>query len=182
MAEIINWLALARSQASRFWAKVDRSGSCWLWTRGKDKDGYGKFAISGPAGLPYQQKHVRAHRLAWEMTNGPAPADAVMMHSCDTPACVNPAHLSPGTQAENRTDCTLKGRNAFGALNGASTCPETRPRGERHGLATIDADVVREVRRLRATGLSYPAIARATRATAAQVYQIIAGKTWRHVA
>lgn len=108
-------LDLGRAQARRFWAKVEVRGDCWIWLRATDKDGYGKFQIN-VRGARFRgdrpvQKHVRAHRFAWELWNGPIPSGLVLMHACDTPACCNPMHLSPGTQAENRADCVKKGRS-----------------------------------------------------------------------
>lgn len=108
------WLTFAQQQADRFWSKVTRTSDCWLWIAGKDKDGYGKFAITAPRGLRPKQLHVRAHRLSWEMVHGPAPVASVTLHSCDTPACVRPEHLSIGTQALNRLDCVQKSRQAMG--------------------------------------------------------------------
>lgn len=122
---------LGRAQAARFWSKVERGAECWLWRAAVDKDGYGKFQLTTRS-RP-KQIHVRAHRLAWALANGKMPPSGlVVMHACDNPRCVNPAHLSLGTQSENRADCTHKGRNATGDRNGACLHPESRPRGGDH--------------------------------------------------
>lgn len=86
----------------RFWAKVDRTASCWLWTAAKTPDGYGKLGIR--CYMEY------AHRLSWEMHRGPIPAGMLVLHRCDTPSCVNPAHLFIGTQFDNMQDMVAKGR------------------------------------------------------------------------
>lgn len=130
-------IALASQQTDRFWKKVRKTDTCWLWLTGTCKDGYGKFAITTPRGTKPKQIHVRAHRLSWELVNGPADPALVTMHSCDVPACVNPAHLTMGTQADNRIDCGLKCRNACGDKNGATTHAESRRlRRGRRRLAT----------------------------------------------
>jgi hypothetical protein len=78
------------------------NSGCWLWTGFCDKDGYGRLAARGGT--------VFAHRAMWQFRNGPMPPDLFACHSCDTPCCVNPDHIWPGTQQENVQDCHAKGR------------------------------------------------------------------------
>lgn len=70
-------------------------------------------------------KDVRAHRASWEIYKGTIPEGLSVLHSCDTPLCVNPDHLFLGTQQENMTDRTAKGRTGkIGAHNKQKThCP-----------------------------------------------------------
>ena len=79
-------------------------GGCWLWTGAKDRDGYGVIADGG--------RTLAAHRVSYELHNRALPPGSLVMHSCDTPACVNPAHLSVGTKRTNALDMTRKGRRA----------------------------------------------------------------------
>ncbi len=81
----------------RFWSKVDKSGSCWVWTASRNS-GYGQFAIR--TGTP-----VLAHRVAWELTRGPVPEGMQLDHLCRNRLCVNPDHLEPVTNRQN----TLRG-------------------------------------------------------------------------
>lgn len=81
---------------------------CWLWLAARDRNGYGKFQY-GPKG---GQTHVRAHRWIVEHLRGPIPLGMVVMHTCDNPPCVNPAHLIIGTPLQNNDDKVAKGRHA----------------------------------------------------------------------
>lgn len=81
----------------RFWLKVQKTDpeSCWWWTGGKTKLGYGMI-------WDYDRKgHSMAHRVAWELHHGPIPDGLHIDHLCRHPSCVNPAHLEPVTRAEN---------------------------------------------------------------------------------
>lgn len=89
----------------RFWSKVDRSGDCWMWTASRNASGYGRFGGSNSGGS------YLAHRMCWELHNGPIPDGLCVLHRCDNPACVNPAHLWLGTRDDNNKDKTAKGRN-----------------------------------------------------------------------
>lgn len=91
----------------RFWEKVDKRGpeECWNWTAGKTKQGYGNIGTGG-RGTP----KTMAHRLSYEIAFGPIPDGKYILHSCDNPSCVNPAHLRAGTPKENVHDAMERGR------------------------------------------------------------------------
>jgi hypothetical protein len=73
----------ASTASDRFWARVEKTDGCWLWTGYRDRSGYG-FA-----------GRRLAHRVAYEWTKGPIPTGLDLDHLCRTPACVNPDHLEP---------------------------------------------------------------------------------------
>ena len=81
----------------------DPTCGCWIWTGAVRKDGYAHIALRG--------QNTGAHRAMWQFRNGPMPADKIACHSCDTPLCVNPEHVWPGTHAENTADKFAKGRD-----------------------------------------------------------------------
>ena len=78
---------------ARFWAKVDKTGECWLWTGARDRRGYGSVGIDGRTRIAY--------RVAYEWLVGAIPAGLELDHLCRNPSCVNPAHLQPVTHREN---------------------------------------------------------------------------------
>lgn len=87
----------------RFWARINKTETCWLWTGAKHQHGYGVLR-------PKDGPMIRVHRLMWEREHGPIPKGMLVLHRCDTPSCVNPDHLFLGDQRENMRDMWAKGR------------------------------------------------------------------------
>ena len=77
----------------RFWAKVNKTETCWLWMATTNPKGYGRFRDG---------KAVSAHRWAYEQVAGPIPEGLQLDHLCRVRNCVNPAHLEPVTGAVNQ--------------------------------------------------------------------------------
>ena len=77
---------------------------CILWEGWLSSNGYGLADRGG-------NKRQLAHRWTYEQAHGPIPAGMVVMHTCDTKACVNLDHLVLGTQADNMADMVAKGRS-----------------------------------------------------------------------
>jgi hypothetical protein len=146
----------------RFWSKVDKSGDCWLWTAGLSDTGYGEINRGGEYGM------VAAHRTAWDLSVGPIPDGAWILHKCDVKRCCNPDHLFLGDAKSNVTDMIQKGRRPF----------RSAP-GERHGSAKLTETSVREIRSRHANGESvysmlgqYPVV---------DLYAVVSRRTWKHV-
>lgn len=92
--------------AVRFWAKVKKTSTCWLWTGAVNRQGYGvaRFVLNGRA-------PNKAHRVSWMLHHGPLLLPEIfVLHRCDVPPCVNPAHLYLGTSKDNTQDAISRGR------------------------------------------------------------------------
>jgi hypothetical protein len=129
---------------------------CWMWTAKRCSDGYGLLRING--------RTWKAHRLSHMMFVGAIASGLAVCHRCDTPACINPAHLFAATQLENIADRTRKGRSA-------------RHIGEKNGRAKLTMDQVRFIRSSAATAAS---IARELGVTKTLVCNIRKGLLWKH--
>lgn len=101
--------------AERFWAKVDRSGECWVWIGWRTSGGYGGFDLTEPeAG-----GHIPAHRFAYEQEVGPIPPGLELDHLCRNTACVRPDHLEAVTHREN----VLRGNGITAQAARRTHCP-----------------------------------------------------------
>ena len=149
-----------KTLGQRFWSKVDIADGCWNWTASKTKDGYGNIGANG--------KVVRAHRLCYEMEKGPIPEGLHVLHKCDNPSCVNPAHLWIGINYDNVKDRDKKGR-------------QVTPLGQYHGKSKTDMHTVRSIKCKLKDGISAYQIAREHNVPPRRVYDIKYGNCWRHV-
>lgn len=95
----------------RFWRRVNKTDTCWLWTGGciggRDR---GPTHVYGEVWR--DNVKLLTHRVSWEMAFGPIPDGLFVLHRCDTPLCVRPDHLFLGTQADNARDMWAKGRGS----------------------------------------------------------------------
>ena len=172
----------------RFWSKVDCSGDCWLWKHSTFHNGYGQFKV--------QERNLRAHRVAWEITHGGIPDGLFVLHSCDNPRCCNPAHLRLGTHRENMADMQRKGRAAAGDQNGSRLYPDRLIRGdahparriagwsqgERNGEARLTESQVREIRaRYAAGGVTLQQMGSEFGVSGTSIKRIVDFKSWKHV-
>ena len=143
-------------QKLRFASKVNKTDTCWLWNGTTINGGYGLFKAD---------KQRLAHRVSWFYTKGAYPK-GVLRHSCDTPACVNPDHLTDGTQQENMDDMMAKGRHKKSV-------------GENNGHAKLTNAKVKELREEYARGgISTGEIARREGMNQSCIWRMLKGFTY----
>ena len=151
---------------SHFWSRVDQTAGadkCWPWQRSCRKSGHGLIRWHG--------RTTTAHRVAFELSKGAIPAGLIIRHACDNPVCCNPQHLLSGTQKDNTRDSMERGRYV---------APPTFV-GEAHPGSRLTDKIVRTIRKRRRNGEKLTAIARDYGVDRSAIYQVMCGKTWRHV-
>lgn len=155
---------------ARFWSNVRRGkkSDCWGW----DGSHTNKYCAVAGVKHYYGQawfcgKLQLAHRVMWELTQGPIPKRQCVLHTCDK-ACVNPKHLYVGSKKDNAADRESRGRGVrtFGVDN------------KSHKLVPSQ---VRDIRDLAAHGWKHHNIAEAYLVSDATIRQVVCGKTWRCV-
>jgi hypothetical protein len=151
----------------RFMSKIQQVGDCWMWQGVSTLGGYGVLTVA--------RKRTYAHRLSYSLFVGEIPDGMCVCHKCDTPSCVNPAHLWLGTHSDNTRDAVAKGR--WG--------PQLHPESYRHRKRMVGANNPKarltweQVAEIKATfargGVSKVSIARQYGVPESTIGQIIRG-------
>lgn len=131
---------------------------CWWWLGCVDADGYGK--VHQKVG---EQPVWLAHRWSFALAGGDISRPHLVLHSCDQPSCVNPAHLRSGSDAENKADAVSRGRHTFG----------TRQPAAKLTPAAVQA--------IRASSEALKVLAERHGVSAQTISTVRNGKAWRHV-
>src|ERR1700733_6940291 len=88
----------------RFWKKVNKTKTCWLWTASTLGHGYGQISCNSSGNM------IKAHRASYILAYGDIALGKSVLHKCDNPRCVNPKHLFLGTVQDNMKDRNNKNR------------------------------------------------------------------------
>ena len=149
---------------TRLWSKIDvaQCWECWDWKANTCKGGYGRISIGG--------KGKQAHRVVWEVINGPIPSGMCICHHCDNPSCCNPNHLFIGTHRDNARDRDKKGRGVGGWVN-----------GEGHTNAKLTWTDVGLIRHLFDNGVNRTTIADVFGVSRRNIDLIGSRRTWKHI-
>lgn len=137
---------------------------CWLWIGRTNHDGYGSLHKEDNEFGTYT-----AHRYSFLIHKGEIPYGLSVLHSCDVRCCVNPGHLSLGTQTENIADMDRKKRR-------------NNAKGELQGFSKITEKQAIEIKTLYSTGnYRQKDIAEMFGVNRSVVSCIANGRTWTHV-
>lgn len=149
---------------SRFWEKVVKTDSCWLWVGAKSQAQYGQ--ILGETYTGRRKRNVLAHRASYIMHFGPIPAGIFVCHACDTKLCVRPNHLFLGTRKDNAQDAAAK---------------LLLPYGEKvHNVRLTESQVL-AIRSARKMGVPERTIAAEYGISRGAIGHITHRRTWKHL-
>jgi hypothetical protein len=138
--------------------RINSETGCWEFVGSATPQGYGHVRWNG--------KLVKVHRLAAHLWLGfDLDSPQMILHSCDNPSCFNPAHLRPGTGADNARDMVERGRQFVPGIG-----------GERHWAARLTDAQIADICKRRATGETQTALAREYGVRQSTISRIVNGK------
>lgn len=144
----------------RFWSRVKKTKTCWIWKGGIYSKGYGRFTYKGD--------YYLAHRFSWFLTFGYLPTK-LLCHKCDNPSCVRPDHLFEGTYKDNHADMMAKGRGKFSY-------------GENHGRHKLNNNQVLQIRELYKQGnTSLRKLSAIFGVSNQTIWSIVTNETWKNI-
>jgi len=142
-------------------SRVDLETGCLNWLKTKNPKGYG--VCKHITGI----RSIRCHRVMYQLCFGYISDDIQVRHSCNNASCLNPEHLSLGTNQDNVNDRALAGGYA---------------RGESHCNSKFTEEQVREIKRLcKFREMSQTKIAAKFGTKLVNIEKIAQGKLWKHI-
>jgi HNH endonuclease len=152
-----------KERFARYVGEPDKNG-CIPWLGGttkKNREGYGTINLGNNS-----RKSDKAHRVAWELVNGPIPEKLQVLHTCDNPICVNAEHLFLGTHDDNMKDKASKGRGA------------SMPGDENPSVKLTKEDII-EIRNMhKSKKMSYTELSKKYNISDVQIWRIVSYRSW----
>lgn len=137
----------------------DKNRGCYIWTKSFDDKGYSQVNIGG--------RIVKAYSIAYKEVIGPVPSGLVLRHICDNRKCINPFHLTLGTQADNINDMYRRGRGCI---------------GDKAPWSKLNEAQVKELRlEFKFTKSSIAEMSRRHNINYGTLSDVLLNKTWKHV-
>lgn len=141
-------------------SKAEKIDECLIWKGAISSHGYGSVGFMGKAWM--------AHRASYYIHTGVDPAKNEVMHTCDTPLCINPNHLTLGSHTDNMLDMEGKKRSRHF-------------KGSQHGRSKLTENAVLEMRKQYESGISYQRLANQYGVSKRACMLAVKGVTWTHI-
>lgn len=149
-----------KTDEERFWEKIEKTSTCWLWRGNTNWFGHGIFWAD--------EFRWKAHRYMWKLIYKNIPPRMHVLHHCDIAACVNPQHLYTGSQKDNIRDCIKRNRR-------------NTPIGEKAKQAILTEEDVYKIRQLAADGNPILQISKLYKCSEGAIDGIVRRKNWKHL-
>lgn len=131
----------------RFWSKVNKTETCWLWTAARMPIGYGRIGVG--------MENRLAHVVSLELAGIEIPPGMVVDHICRTRHCVRPDHMRVVTRSWN----AMHNNVSPSALNRAKThCKYGHPLSGDNLARILARNYRRELRQQRTCLTCYPGV------------------------
>ena len=151
---------MSKAPSKSLWKEIEyyvNSNGCHICTSHFGAQGYPTINRYG--------KTWRISRYLFHLNNEQIAPGHIIMHKCDTPACINKEHLMIGTIADNNRDRANKGRN-----------------GDQRGMKCYNARLTdNDVTNIFTSKVSAKSIAKEYKIHVDHVYAIRNGRRWGHI-
>lgn len=155
------------------WSRSVSNKKCREWTGPLDNTGYARFQ--------YKKIRYLIHRASYEITHGPIPKGAYILHKCHNRKCIYAEHLYAGSHKENMIDMVKAGRSCSGNDTWMRKYPERVKRGQDNPMSKITENQAIMVIELYKIMRSCNQISIITKIHRKCISDIINGKSWRHL-
>lgn len=145
--------------------RVDERTECWVWANCTQANGYGRIRHGG--------RTYYAHRLAYELANGPIKRGQDIRATCENLACCNPAHRAAGSRAATVKASREAGRQSCGLAHSVKVTPGARAAGK------LTMEKARDIRRRKAEGETAEEMAALYGVDVTTVRKVLAHQTWK---
>lgn len=153
---------MRKNTKEKFLTKILKTEHCWLWQGSRFSDGmrYGQFRFNG--------KNWKTHRFSYAIHIGSIPCGMSVLHTCDNPICVNPAHLYLGNHNQNMKDMAERGRRRS-------------DKGECNPMAKLTTCEVRDILTSNLFGVRQRILSAQYSVTEGTISGIVSRRDWKHV-
>jgi hypothetical protein len=145
----------------KFWLKVDKTETCWLWIGCITANGYGQVRRKG--------KRYYSHQYSWFLVGNMIPEGHLIRHKCRNRHCCNPEHLETGTPQQNSDDMKR---------DGTSSTNKTIRKGQEHSMAKL---INQDILDIRASDLGTMKLAEKYGVGYSHIWKIRTMKSWNHI-